>query len=131
MKITLTNNKIYTYAIYIKEFCDERAEILMPAKCSFYIYKNLNTLIELASCIDKARQNILEKYGNEESESVFNISKENREIVQKELDDLSQIEQEVDIYYIKLSDLDNVDLSLKQISNISFMILDEEKEEEI
>ena len=43
----------------------------------------------------------------------------------------SQIEQEVDIYYIKLSDLDNVDLSLKQISNISFMILDEEKEEEI
>ena len=71
MKVTLTNNKIYICAMHIKEFCDERAEILMPAKCSFYIYKNLNTLIELASCIDKARQNILEKYGNEESESVL------------------------------------------------------------
>ena len=74
MKITLTNNKIYTYAIHIKEFCDERAESLMPARCSFYIYKNLNTLIEAAGCIDKARQNILEKYGTQQDEDKFNIA---------------------------------------------------------
>ena len=129
MKITLTNNKIYTYAMRIKDFCDERAESLMPAKCSFYIYKNLNTLVEMASCIDKARQNILEKYGNEQSEAMFNISPENREFAQEELNDLSQIEQEVDIYYIKLKDIEHIDLSLKQISNIEFM-LEEEKEEE-
>ena len=129
MKITLTNNKIYIYAMRIKEFCDERAETLMPAKCSFYIYKNLNTLVEMASCIDKARQNILEKYGNEQSEAMFNISPENRESAQEELNDLSQIEQEVDIHYINLKDIEHIDLSLKQISNIEFM-LEEEKEEE-
>ena len=127
MKITLTNNKIYTYAIHIKEFCDERAESLMPARCSFYIYKNLNTLIEAASCIDKARQNILEAYGEEQGEDTFNINQENREKAQKELNDLSEIEQELEIYYIYLQDLEEVNLSLKQISDISFMLIDKEE----
>lgn len=130
MKILLSNNTIYTYAIRIKEFCDEKAEALMPAKCSFYIYKNLNTLIEAATYIDKARQNILEKYGKEQSEDIFDISQENRESAQQELTELSEIEQEINLYYINLEDIENVDLSVKQISNINFMILDEEKREE-
>lgn len=130
MKILLSNNTIYAYAIRIKEFCDEKAETLMPAKCSFYIYKNLNTLIEAATCIDKARQNILEKYGKEQSEDIFDISQENRELAQQELTELSEIEQEINLYYIHLGDIENVDLSVKQISNINFMILDEEKKEE-
>lgn len=130
MKITLTNSKIYTYAIHIKEFCDERAESLMPARCSFYIYKNLNTLIEAAGCIDKARQNILEKYGTQQDEDKFNIDEESRQLAQDELNDLSEIEQEIDIHYIYLQDLNGVDLSVKQISNISFMLKDKEIEEE-
>ena len=60
----------------------------------------------------------------------FNIDEENRQLAQDELNDLSEIEHEIDIHYIYLQDLNNVDLSLKQISNISFMLKDREIEGE-
>ena len=122
----LTNKTIYSYAMKIKNFCDEEADSLLPAKCSFYIYKNLNTLLEAANCIDKARQNILEKYGKqEEEENVYIISDENKELAQEELTDLGNITQDIQIYFIQLTDLEKVNLTLKQLFNISFMIQEE------
>lgn len=134
----LTNETIYSYAMKIKNFCDEEADSLLPAKCSFYIYKNLNTLLEAANCIDKARQNILEKYGKqEEEENVYIISDENKELAQEELTDLGNITQDIQIYFIQLTDLEKVNLTLKQLFNISFMIqeesniIDEQKEDNL
>ena len=60
----------------------------------------------------------------------FNIDEESRQLAQDELNDLSEIEQEIDIYYIYLQDLNDVNLSVKQISNISFMLKDREIEGE-
>ena len=121
----LTNEIIYSYAMKIKNFCDEEADSLLPAKCSFYIYKNLNTLLEAANCIDKARQNILEKYGEQEDENVYNIPENNKEVAQEELTELGNIIQDIQIYFIQLKDLEKVNLTLKQLFNISFMIQEE------
>lgn len=120
----LTNNKIYAYANNMLAEFSESADLKLPVKINFYLQKNLQTLKALAIEIEESRLNIIKEYGeiNEDGTSYF-IPNENIEKAQQELNDLFALEQEVQIYMIKLDSFnDDILLSMSQMESLMFMI---------
>ena len=120
----LTNSKIYAYANNMLAKFSESADLKLPVKINFYLQKNLQTLKALAIEIEESRLNIIKEYGqiNEDGTSYF-IPNENIEKAQQELNDLFALEQEVQIYMIKLDSFnDDILLSMSQMESLMFMI---------
>ena len=120
----LTNLQIYNYASNLLEEFSNSAELKLPVKVNFYLQKNLLTLKNLATEIEESRLNIIKEYGqiNEDGTSYF-IPSENIEKAQQELNDLFALDQEVQIYMIKLDSFnDDILLSMSQMESLMFMI---------
>lgn len=119
----LTNSQIYNYVNVLFEAFNDKDQKL-PIKINFYLQKNKNTLITLAQDIEKARLEIASNYGNLDEESgQYIIPSDKLEDAQKELNDLFNLEQEVQIYTIKAEDLDNnISITTAQMEAIMFMI---------
>ena len=119
----LTNNIIYSYANkLIGVFQDGNQKL--PIKINFYLQKNKNTLITLAQEIENARLEIIKTYGklNEETQQ-FIVPPEKIVEASKELDDLLNLEQEVNIYMIDINSLsDQYAMTTAQMEAIMFMI---------
>ena len=119
----LTNNQIYNYASALN---NPNAEInqRMPIKVSFYFQKNKAKLTELAQEIDKARLEIIKAEGTLNPESgQYDIDKEKMPEVVKEINDLFTLEQEVEVYMIKLDSLgENIQMTPAQMEALMFMI---------
>ena len=98
-----------------------------PAKVSFIIAKNMKILKTLSEEIYLMRNSIIQHYGSPDSENddTYIISKENREVAQKELDDLIEMEQEVPILKLKFSDIENLEFTMNQMEALMFMIEEE------
>ena len=119
----LTNNEIYSHAIALSEaFADNTQRF--PMRVNFYLQKNKKTLIELAQDIEESRADIIRNYGEPvEDGTQYAISKDKIEMAQKELEDLLELEQEVNIYMIKSDSLpDDISLTTGQMEAIMFMI---------
>ncbi len=119
----LTNNQIYIKARQLLEVFQDSGQ-KFPIKINFYLQKNKNTLIALAQDIEKARMEIVQTYGipDDKNESYI-IPKEKLEDAKKELNDLFDLEQEVQIYKVSIDSLDNnFDLTTAQMEAIMFMI---------
>lgn len=121
--MTLTNNEIYIYAKNLIEAFDDKNQKL-PVKINFYLQKNKNTLTELAAAIDAERLSIAQSYGSlAEDGQQYMIPPEKIEEVNKELMDLLSLTQEVQIYTIKIDDLDdNLSITTAQMEALMFMI---------
>ena len=120
----LTNLLIYNYASNLIVEFSNSAELKLPVKVNFYLQKNLLTLKNLATEIEESRLNIVQEYGqiNEDGTSYF-IPNENIEKAQQELNDLFALDQEVQIYMIKLDSFnDDILLSMSQMESLMFMI---------
>ena len=119
----LTNQKIYDYATKLMgEFKDSKQTL--PIKINFYLQKNKKLLIELAQDIEQARLSIAEKYGvyNEESQN-YSIPVDKVATANKELADLFDLEQEVNIYMINFAKIDeDLPLTTGQMEAMMFMI---------
>ena len=119
----LTNTEIYSYALALnKAFADNT--LRLPVKIGFYLQKNKNVLIELARNIEESRMEIVHNYGTQvESTDQFQIDADKIEIVQKELNDLLDLEQEVAIYKVNIDTLpDDLTLTTEQMEAMMFMI---------
>ena len=119
----LTNNEIYIYAQkLVSAFNDQEQKL--PIKINFYLQKNKSILTELAMDIDKQRIFIASSNGELNAEQQqYIIPPEKIEEVNKELNDLLSLTQEVQIYTIKIDDLDdNLSLTTAQMEAILFMI---------
>lgn len=119
----LTNSQIYSYANILFEAFKDKDQKL-PIKINFYLQKNKNELLILAQDIEKARLEIASNHGNLDEESgQYIIPSDKLEDAQKELNDLFNLEQEVQIYTIKAEDLDNnISITTAQMEAIMFMI---------
>ena len=119
----LTNNEIYLYAKNLMEAFNDKDQKL-PIKINFYLQKNKSILTELAMDIDKQRIFIASSNGELNAEQQqYIIPPEKIEEVNKELNDLLSLTQEVQIYTIKIDDLDdNLSLTTAQMEAILFMI---------
>lgn len=119
----LTNAQIYTYATALATAFQDTTQKL-PIKVNFYLQKNKTVLTSLAQDIENARLDLIRANGelNEEGTS-YKIPKEKVEEVQKELNDLFTLEQDVNIYTISIDSLsDDLTLTTGQMEAIMFMI---------
>lgn len=127
--ITLTNLEIYTTAQALMESIT--TDINLPVKVGFYIQKNMKKMTELAQEIEKSRMEIFDKYGEKDEENnQYKFDKSVQEQVQKELNDLFDLTQDVKTNILELDWFDDIDLNANQIAAISYMIADDEDEVE-
>ena len=119
----LTNNQIYTYATNLAAAFQDSTQ-KFPVKVNFYLQKNKEVLMAMAQDIEKARVDLLSNYGHLNPENNrFEIDPENIAIASKELEDLFNLEQEVNIYKINIDSFgDDVVLTTGQMEALLFMI---------
>lgn len=119
----MTNNEIYTATRLLMDAFQD-GEQRLPIKVNFYLQKNKNTLLSLAQDIEKARLEIAQNYGVlDESGEQYQIPQEKLAEASKELEDLFNLEQEVNIYKVNIDNLpDDMVLTAAQMEAIMFMI---------
>lgn len=119
----LTNNEIYIYARNLIEAFNDGDQKL-PIKINFYLQKNKNILIQLAQDIEASRLEIAKTYGIfDEENQQYNIPVDKMEDANKELVDLFNLEQEVQIYMINIDNFSNdLTITTAQMEAIMFMI---------
>ena len=72
--------------------------------------------------IEQARINIIQNFGEHAEENKYFIPDENITLAQKELNDLLNITQEIEVYTISLDDIENLQFTLPQMEALMFMI---------
>lgn len=72
--------------------------------------------------IEQARINIIQNFGKHAEENKYFIPDENITLAQKELNDLLNITQEIEVYTISLDDIENLQFTLPQMEALMFMI---------
>ena len=119
----LTNNQIYTYATNLAAAFNDSTQ-KFPIKVNFYFQKNKETLINMAQDIEKARMDLLSQYGHLDTETNrFILDDDKIVIASKELEDLFNLEQEVNIYKVNIDSFgDDIVLTTGQMEALLFMI---------
>lgn len=126
MNKTMTNLEIYSYANALMDAFKE--DVTLPVKVNFYLQKNMTRMVEAGKEIEKTRMDIIQKYGTptEDGQNI-EVPADMVETVNKELEDLFALEQEIKVNEIALDAFDGIDLTSAQVAAISFMIKDEEE----
>lgn len=125
---TLKNGEIFEMATNLIEAFQKDAESgekTYPIKVLFYLRKNMKTLTELAQDIEKARVEIIKRYGTPSEENPEQYQFENQEKIDaanKEFEELFGLEQEVTIYTIPLEAFNDMELTEKQMDAVMEMI---------
>lgn len=119
----LTNEEIYLINKQLNESFENSGQYL-PAKVNFYIQKNKKKIAELAQEIEESRTQIVINFGesSEEDEGKYFIPNEKMGDFQKELNDLLDIEQEIEIKIISIEDIENLHFTFQQMESLMFMI---------
>lgn len=118
------NNTIYNMAQNLSESMSN-LDIYIPAKANFFIQKNISAIAAAAQEIDKSRIDIIRHYGEpDESGEQIVIPRDKMEVASKELEDLFNIEQELDIKTFSIEALGNTEFTAAQMQAIMFMIED-------
>ena len=125
---TLKNGEIFEMATNLIEAFQkdtESGEKTYPIKVLFYLRKNMKTLTELAQDIEKARVEIIQRYGTPSEENPEQYQFETQEKIDaanKEFEELFGLEQEVTIYTIPLEAFNDMELTEKQMDAVMAMI---------
>ena len=123
----MTNLEIFNIANSLLEnFSDANMEL--PVKVNFYFQKNMTNIVSMAQDIDKTRMAIFTKYGKlDEGTNQYKFEPDVVETVNKELQDLFDLEQEVKINMLKLDWFDGVNLTTQQVAALAYMIEEEDE----
>lgn len=119
----LTNLEILTCYENLNKFINDAQDTKLPVKLSYAITRNFKKINELAETIGEVRTEIIKKYSDiDEDNDKYVVRKECLDIFDKEVKELQKIENEVDLFMIDLSEIENYDISLINILRIDFMI---------
>ena len=126
----MTNLEIYNAAnLLLTNFQDANMELTV--KVNYYFQKNMNHIVEMAQDIDKSRMAIFAKYGTLDQENnQYRFKPEDTDVVNKELQDLFDLEQEVKLNMLKLDWFDGIKLTTQQVAALEFIIEEEDEEGE-
>jgi len=102
--------------------------ISLPAKVSYNIARNLKKIQHELEPFEKARVELVRKYGNDDGEGKLVVKEESMEEFYKEMGGLLEEEIEVDIRPISIDGLNKIELSPGELQLIDFMF-DDNKEE--
>lgn len=121
----MTNEQVL---INYKSLIDLRQRaILFPAGVSYAIMRNLKLLKPIVQDIEESRNQIAQTYGepSESDVSYYIIKPENQAKAQEELASLAAADNNITLNTIKLSQIEHMDLAIKDMEDLYFM-LDEE-----
>lgn len=123
----MTNLEIFNIAnALLENFSDANMEL--PVKVNFYFQKNMAAIVAMAQEIDKTRVAIFDKYGTLDNENnQYRFEPSVTDTVNKELQDLFDLEQEVKINMLKLDWFDGVNLTTQQVAALAYMIEEEDE----
>lgn len=130
-KINLLNKQIFEYSEELeKAFCEDTR--YFPARINFYIQKTAHSLKQAKEEIEETREKIILNYGKYDAETGYcEVLPQNIKIVNKEISDLMNLEQEISLYTLPLSWLDEMEFSIPQINALMFMIKDDIGDDDI
>lgn len=118
----MTNAQLYALSNNLNSAFTNETRYL-PAKVSYFIYKNKSKISEQAEFIEQARMNIIKHYGSVSADGTrYDIEDKYIEEANKELSELLTILVDMDISMISLSDILNLDFTLEQMQALAFMI---------
>lgn len=104
----------------------EQDQTNFPAKIAFAIIHNKHLCELIVKDYEATVAQLIQKYPHEELEEngkiVFQIQKDSREQVAKELNELAATNVEIQLIKIKLSDIENLNLSLQTMDILYNMI---------
>jgi hypothetical protein len=116
-----SNNQIYEYGQKLTIFSNNNSK--MPVRINFYLQKNIQIITQAAEEIERTRLSLAAQYGTiNETQTGYDIPNEYIETINRELNDLFSLEQELNIHQFKLEDFDSIELTYQELSAIMFMI---------
>lgn len=127
MKKILTNREIFTIGNAF-EGAFQNDERYLPAKINFKIEKNKKNILDKMNEIEESRIKVIREFG-EEKDGQIQIPNEKVEEVNKEIAELFDIEQEINIFMVLFEDIENLEFTSAEMSALLFMIEDPEDEE--
>ncbi len=121
MKITY--EQLYRSFPIFKHLLDEQLPIRITRKLQGFV-ESINPHLQQ---IEATQAELMQKYGEETNEGVFEIAPENREKFIKELDKYLQYEIIVSWEKVAIDELgDRVSISIKELKTISYLLKDYE-----
>lgn len=99
----------------------------LPARVSFAVVRNLKMLIPIIEDIDMARQSIAETYGtlDVDNPTQYRIPENNRDTVNQELDAIMKTEVDVPLVKIKMTEIEDLNISIAMAEALMFMVEEE------
>ena len=99
----------------------------LPARVSFAVVRNLKMLIPIIEDIDMARQSIAETYGtlDVDNPTQYRIPENNRDTVNRELDAIMETEVDVPLVKIKMTEIEDLNISIAMAEALMFMVEEE------
>nr|DAK07916.1 MAG TPA: Protein of unknown function (DUF1617) [Caudoviricetes sp.] len=99
----------------------------LPARVSFAVVRNLKMLIPIIEDIDMARQSIAETYGtlDIDNPTQYRIPENNRDTVNQELDAIMETEVDVPLVKIKMTEIEDLNISIAMAEALMFMVEEE------
>ena len=102
-------------------------EMRLPARVSFAVVRNLKMLTPIIEDIDMARQSIAETYGtlDVDNPTQYRIPENNRDTVNQELDAIMETEVDVPLVKIKMTEIEDLNISIAMAEALMFMVEEE------
>lgn len=105
----------------VNGFSDFDSEKKINIKSAYAIIKNRKELLNALIPYNESLNLIFEKY-NTSANEFTNLPSEELEKIGKEINELLSIEVDVNVIKLKIDDLGNCDISLKELEILDFMI---------
>jgi hypothetical protein len=125
--MTFKNFEIYNIAEgLLRAFAEADSTQKLPIKLSFTIKKNTAKFQSAAEAIEKARVELIQKYGEEtEDGQGYVVKPENEQKANEEFTELMNLEENIDVHYVDINSLaDDIELTNAQMDAIMFMLKD-------
>lgn len=118
----LSNQEIYTHTQQLSAHYGASCELKLPVRITFFLQKNMNTLMALAQEIEAAKMEIAQKNGTPSDNGGYIIDQEKIVEVNAQLQELFSLQQDVPIHIFKLEDFDGLEFTFAQMNALMFMI---------
>lgn len=94
----------------------------LPIKVSFALLQNIKTIEPIYQSVITLRDNLAIENGNVDDNGMVTIHPDKIEFVNKELQSLGNEETEVNLRMIKLSDIENINMSIEDLASLEIII---------
>ncbi len=95
-------------------------QLSISAKVSYRIKRLFNELTPIYKSFNEQSVKIAEKYGEKNTKGGYDIKPESRELFDKEINDLLQLEEEIKFVPIKIAELGDLKIAAKDIVDFIF-----------